>query len=90
MKQVIRKDLPAELQETLSDSRFVLMMPDVWGVPKIIAHGNDPVLVSQGGIAPQFESDGVTPKPPHRVHHTGQIELASGVLYRIDEARRGE
>lgn len=89
MKLVIRKELPAELQETLRDSRFVLMMPDVWGIPKIIAHGNDPVVVSQGGITPALEADG-TPKAPHRLHHTGQIELAEGALYRIDEARRGE
>jgi hypothetical protein len=55
MKQVLRKDLPEQLQETLKDSRFVLMIPDVWGIPQIIAHGNDPVLVSQAGVAPEFE-----------------------------------
>lgn len=88
MKLVIRSELPAELQAELKDSRFVLMEPSEWGVPKILAHGNDPVLVSQGGVAPKFGGDGKTPNAPHRLHHTGQVELATGVLYRIDESRR--
>lgn len=89
MKLAIRSELPAELQTVLKDSRFVLLRERQWGVPEIIAHGNDPVLVSQGGMKPEFEADGKTPKGPHRLHHTGQVELAEGKLYRIDEARRG-
>jgi hypothetical protein len=56
MKLAIRSELPAELQEILKDSRFALILPDEWGVPKIIAHGNDPVLVSQAGVKPEFET----------------------------------
>jgi hypothetical protein len=115
MKLVIRSELPAELQETLKDSRFVLMLPDVWGIPEIISHGNDPVLVSQAGIKPTFEipngdqkmkiiedmetgasktaayqAAGVKITSAHVYTGNGQVAAPNGILYRIDEARRGE
>lgn len=115
MKIVIRSELPAELQETLKNSRFVLMLPDVWGIPEIISHGNDPVLVSQAGVKPTFETPssdqkmqiidameagtsktaayqaaGVKITSAHAYTSNGQVAAPNGILYRIDEARRGE
>lgn len=103
MKQVFKDELPKELQENIGDSRFVLMLPNVWGAPQIIAHGNDPVLVSQAGVRPVFEKpteeqktviieameDGVNKCDAYR---RAGVKITSGHVYRNAEvvAPKGE
>lgn len=93
MKQVLRSELDPSHVDQLKESRFVLFEPSQFSVPKILAHGNDPAVVSQGGIPVVLDELG-KPTSPHVKHGTGnnsgtQFKLNRGELYRIDEQKRG-
>ncbi len=84
MKQELRSKLPPALADRLDGCRFAMLQEKKWGLPVILAAGNDPRVVALGGVAPECEADG-TPKPPHKLDTTGNVTLADGVLYRIDD-----
>lgn len=91
MKSLQRSELSPVAAEELKDSRFALLELKMFGDSEIIAHGNDPIAVSQGGVPVKRDVDG-KPLSPHRlkpqakgvVGDDKEVVFNRGDLYRLD------
>ena len=91
MKQILSSELAKEAPELanqIGESRFVLVRESRFGIPTIISKGNDPILVSTGGVKVEQNEDG-TYSSPHCNDPTGHAIYCPSdgrqyTLYRVD------